>query len=114
MSSILDDVKLELNIEPDDPSFDTEIKAHLNSAFTILHQLGMPMDFRVDNRSTSWEEYLPDNVDAVKDYIYLYIKRMFDPAPTSFANTTHKEILDELAWRIIVQIEDTIPESAHG
>lgn len=62
-NSILDDTKKLLGISPDDQSFDTDVMIHINSTFSILHQLGVgPADgFEITSKNQLWADFLGTN-----------------------------------------------------
>lgn len=111
-NSILDTTKKALGIDADNKEFDVDIIMHINSAFSILNQLGVgpAAGFFIENSSTLWSAYLEDNLllNAVKSLMYLQVLVWFDPPGTSFTLTARQEQLKELQWRINV-IVDTKP-----
>jgi hypothetical protein len=102
--SILDEIKLMINLEPDDDTFDTEVKIHIETAFSLLHHIGgCPSDApEIEDRTTKWSDFFGDlkNVNLVKSYIYHKVKSSFDPPATSFVIESNKVLLQELEWRI--------------
>ena len=122
MESILDSVKTFLGIEVDiveDPSgefidegdtnFDQELIMHINSAFTILGQLGAGPEggYRITSREDEWEDFfLTDTlVDLVKSYVYLKVRLMFDPPQNSFLVNSIQDQIKEFEWRLQVIFE---------
>ena len=57
--SILKSVKKILGIYPDDDSFDLDVITHINSAFSVLHQLGVgPSDgFYIEDEEAVWDDF---------------------------------------------------------
>ena len=109
MDSILVSIKKLLGIAADYTHFDPDIIMHINSAFSILTQLGVgpPEGFRIEDNTKIWNDFIGDatKVDAVKSYIYLKVGLMFDP-PTSSAVLSAKERqISELEWRLNVAAE---------
>lgn len=101
--SILDSTKKILGIEADYKAFDLDIMTHINSIFSILHQMGIgPEDgFRVDDESTVWSDFVDDDrMNSIKTYVYLRVRLLFDPPTTSFHQTALKEQYQELEWRL--------------
>lgn len=107
--SILTSIKKLLGITAEYTHFDTDIIIHINSVFMTLHQLGVGPEegFRIDNNTAVWKEYITDeaNLDAVKTYIYLKVKQMFDPPLSSAVMEANKQLISELEWRLNVQAE---------
>ena len=109
MDSILVSIKKLLGIAADYTHFDPDIIMHINSAFSVLTQLGVgpPEGFRIDDDVKTWNDFISDTIrlDAVKSYIYLKVGLMFDP-PTSSAVLSAKERqISELEWRLNVAAE---------
>jgi hypothetical protein len=110
--SILDTMKKTLNIDPSDDAFDTDIMIHINSVFLSLNQLGVgPIDgFAITGSEETWEQYLgttDKNLSAVKSYMYLRVRLLFDPPATSFAITSYEKQIDMFEFRLNVQAERT-------
>lgn len=110
--SILEDVKKLLGFSWDYTAFDQDIILHINSVLTTLSQLGIgPADgYEVIDASQTWAEYLTgySNFNAVKSYIYLRVRLLFDPPATSFAITSIQEQINQLEWRLNVQREGIV------
>lgn len=110
--SILDTIKKMVGLPSADTSFDTDILIHINSAFTVLHQLGVgPTDgFRILSNEIFWSEFLSGQIplDMVKTYVYLYVRLLFDPPGNSFAVKAIEDQKKELEWRINVQREEEL------
>lgn len=105
MDSILLSVKKLLGIASNYKQFDTDVIIHINSVFLTLNQLGIGPDdgFSIAGESEEWSDYIPDNqllLNAVKSYIYLKVKMLFDPSLTSSINDLMKEEIKELEWRM--------------
>lgn len=108
--SILNSIKKLLNIEESNKDFDSELIININSVFMILGQLGLHDEaFRIEDSTTSWDEYLEesDDLDAVKSYIYLKVKLIFDPPLNSSVMEAIKEQIRELEWRLNIQVEES-------
>ena len=109
MDSILVSIKKLLGIAADYTHFDPDIIMHINSAFSVLTQLGVgpPEGFRIEDDVKTWNDFISDTIrlDAVKSYVYLKVGLMFDP-PTSSAVLSAKERqISELEWRLNVAAE---------
>jgi hypothetical protein len=110
--SILKSVKKILGIYPDDDSFDLDIITHINSAFSVLHQLGVgPLDgFYIEDETEVWEDFLPDGpipmVKEVQTCIYLRVRLLFDPPTTSYAIAALERQISEHEWRVNVMREN--------
>lgn len=105
--SILDTIKHMLGglDSGEDSHFDTDILIHINSAFDVLHQLGLgPDDFRVSDSSTTWGEFTTNSkcIDLVSTYIYLFVRKTFDPPTNSFLLDAMNKDIKEYEWRLNV------------
>lgn len=107
--SILTSIKKLLGIAKEYDSFDTDIIIHINSVFTILNQLGVgPSEgFKIKNAEDKWSSFIKDEdkLDAVKTYMYLKVKLVFDPPLGSAVMEANKQLINELEWRLTVQAE---------
>lgn len=105
--SILDTIKKMLggSDSNDDTHFDMDILIHINSAFDVLHQLGIgPDDFRIEDSSTTWDEYTTNSkcISLVATYIYLFVRKSFDPPTNSFLLDAINKDMKEYEWRLNV------------
>lgn len=107
--SILDTIKQLLDIQSDYTAFDTDIIVHINSAFMALNQLGVgPTEcFSIDGSEENWAEFVDKSIDleAVKTYIYLKVRTIFDPPSSSVVMEAMNKNISELEWRLNVQVE---------
>lgn len=109
-NSILNDVKKTLGLEPDYDVFDQELIIHINTVFLTLSQLGVgPVEgFSIEDESATWAAYITTaNQNAVKTYIYLRVRTIFDPPASSFLVTAMQDQIKELEWRLDVDYERT-------
>lgn len=109
MESILTSIKKLLGNEADYTHFDPEIIMFINSVFMKLMQLGVGVDtgFKISTGDEVWSDFLGDNTDleAVKTYVYLNVRIIFDPPSSSFVlEAMHREI-KELEWRLNAQVD---------
>lgn len=109
MDSILTSVKKSLGIDSEYEHFDEILIFHINSVFSILTQLGVGPDggFSITDRSTTWDEYMPDGakLQFVKTYLGLKVRVIFDPPLSSGVLDAIKTQIQELEWRIQVAVE---------
>lgn len=107
--SILNSIKKLLGIPSDYKNFDTDIIIHINSVFMILNQLGVgPEDgYRIEGADESWEDYVSqnDDLEAVKTYMYLKVKSVFDPPLNSSILEANKQVINELEWRLNINAD---------
>ena len=109
MESILTSIKKLLGIDEEYEHFDSDIIMHVNSVFMILNQLGVgPTDgFSIKDKTTTWEDFVTDltKVEAIKSYVYLKVKLLFDPPLSSSVMESINRTISELEWRINVAAE---------
>ena len=108
-NSILLTIKKMLGLEPDYTPFDTDIIVHINSALMVLRQLGVgPVTgFSITGSDETWDNYLdsPEMLEAVKSYIFLKVKMLFDPPSSSSVLDAMKEQIAEYEWRLNVEVD---------
>lgn len=104
---ILEQVKNNLGILPDNLGFDSELLVYINSVAAMLVQLGISdMDIEIDE-STEWPVFDSPKVGRlVKMYIPLKLKRWFDPTTSETISTSIQATTTELEGRISNENED--------
>lgn len=115
-NSILKSTKMSLGVPPEETAFDTEITMHLNSALSTLLQIGLrPVQagIYVQDDTATWTELVGAPEDfpelaAVKTYIHLRVKLLFDPPEIGFVLTAMKEQIRELEWRLNVTVDTPV------
>ena len=105
MDSILTSIKKMLGISEEYEHFDTDITMHINSVFMVLNQIGVgpSKGFRIKDKNSTWNDFIGDSImlEAVKDYIYLRVKLVFDSTTLSGATIESiKQTIAELEWRL--------------
>lgn len=109
MDSILTTIKHSLGISPDDKNFDNELIIHINSAISVLTQLGVgPVEgFRITGETEEWVDLIGvrTDIDNVKSAIYCRVRLAFDPPRNSFLVDSLKKQGDEAEWRIEVAVD---------
>lgn len=106
--SILETIKKMLGIDPSLTVFDFEIMAHINSSFMTLHQLGVGPEegFVITGIESKWNSFIDSvKLNAVIQYLHYSVKLAFDPPATSYAINSMEKMLEELKWRLNVQVE---------
>ena len=112
-SSILITIKKLLGIDDSITSFDDDILVHINTAIMALRQIGIgPKEgFVVSGDHNTWNELVTsDKFEAVKTYIYLRVRILFDPPTSGTLMEAFKNSLAEYEWRLSVSAdpEDSI------
>lgn len=109
MESILLTIRTMLGIEDDFDGFDTEILAGINSAIFSLSQLGIGPDggMTVTDDSETWTTLFDGvtNLEAVKSYIWLKTRLEFDPPSTSYLIQAIERNIQQLEWRLQVEVD---------
>lgn len=104
MDSILNSVKKVLGLDEDDDGFDVDILMHINSMFMVLNQLGIGPDdgFMIEGADEVWSDFIGDDpmLNAVKSYIWLRVRMLFDPPTTSYLISAMEKQYAELEWRL--------------
>lgn len=109
MESILISVKKMLGISEEYKHFDQDLIIHINSVFLTLSQLGIsPSDgFMIEDDSAYWDDFLEDpyQLQAVKSYMYLKVKLLFDPPLSSAVIESMNRQIAEYEWRLNLTVE---------
>lgn len=107
--SVLDDVKKLLGMDATYTAFDIDVIMHINSVFNVLCDLGIgpTAGFMIMDNTTTWDAFLGTdlNLNQVKSYMFLRVKRLFDPPTTSFAIESIDRLIQEAEWRLNVKRE---------
>lgn len=111
--SILDTIKIKIGgYMEDDNSFDEDLITHINTALSILTQIGVgPADgFMITGDTETWAQLLgphikPAKLQMVKDFVWLQVKMLFDPPQIGGVLTAYQQQLDMLTWRLNVAVD---------
>ena len=100
-NSILNTVKQMLGSTEDYDAFDMDIIVHINSGFGRLCELGVGPEtpFHIESEETTWSEFdtaVP--MYQIIRFMFLYVKRIFDPSANSVIMQAYKEEQDKLEW----------------
>lgn len=106
--SILTSIKKLLGITEEYKHFDTDIVIHINTVFMILMQLGVGPEtgFTISDDTSVWGDFLTSSaqLEAVKSYVYLRVRMLFDPPQGSVA-TSMENLIKELEFRLNVEVD---------
>lgn len=111
MESILTSIKKMLGIDEEYTHFDADIIMHINSVLMTLTQLGVgPSEgFAIEDDTSTWVDFIPQittaQLHAVKSYIYMKVKLMFDPPLSSSVIESMNRQIAELEWRLNVAVD---------
>lgn len=109
--SILTSIKKLLGIDEEYTQFDDDIIMHINTVFLNLNQLGVGPDegFYIEDDTADWTDFadIESNMplQAIKTYIYLKVKLLFDPPLSSSVIDAIDRQIAELEWRLNVAVE---------
>lgn len=109
--SILNTVKEGLNLEADYDAFDSELITYINSALSVLTQIGVGSNdgFDISDSTSTWVDFIGDNdklLNMVPTYVILKTKILFDPPINSTVMEANKSILAEYEWRINSAVDE--------
>ena len=108
-TSILTSIKKMLGVAEDYTEFDEDIITHINSVFLNLTQLGVGPEegFMIEDDTAAWEDFIDDSIrlQAVKTYMYLKVKLLFDPPLSSSVTESFTRMIAELEWRLNVAVD---------
>lgn len=109
MESILKTIKTMLDISEDCPDYDIRLIKHINRTLMRLSQLGVgpARPVRIMNEMNTWDELLltAEDLEGAIDYVYLEVKKVFDPPTSSFVLDSMQKESDKLEWCLKVQAE---------
>jgi hypothetical protein len=109
--SILKSTKKILGIADDYPVFDLDVITHINTAFSTLTQLGVgpSAGFTIEDDDPVWADFIGTGPQyhAVKSYVFLKVRSLFDPPQTSYLINAMNEQIRELEWRLNTRREGT-------
>lgn len=103
--SILGTVKKALGMEQDVDAFDEVLVMHINTALSVLAQLGAgPEDgLYITGNDVTWKQLIGENslLSLVKTYVCQKVRLIFDPPLTSSVLDAMERSLKEMEWRIL-------------
>lgn len=108
--SILESIKALLGPDASYDAFDPDIIIHINSALSVLHQLGVGPSggFAVTGYDETWDDFIGDTsypLNMVKTYIYMKVRIAFDPPTNPSVLTAFQESCKEYEWRLNVAVD---------
>lgn len=109
MDSILLSIKKLLGPGAEDTHFDPDITLHINTALSVLTQLGVgPREgFAISGSEETWGQFLGEDprLSMVKSYVYAKVKLLFDPPQSSAHAEALKSAIAEFEWRANCQAD---------
>ncbi len=117
MDSILTSVKKDLGIASDYTYFDADIIMAINTAFSVLNQIGAGPEegFSISDDTAVWTDFISDlsKLEMVKTYVSKKVRMIFDPPISSPVAEATNNVIAELEWRISVAV-DPSPSTQNG
>lgn len=116
--SILLSIKKLLGLDSEYKAFDQDVLIYVNTALANLSQIGVGPDqgFMVLGEIETWADllgdYEPATLQNVKTYIYITVKKVFDPPGASNHLAALDDVLTELSWRISTRREEVKHDTA--
>lgn len=108
MDSILNSIKKMLGIEAEYRHFDEDIIMHINTTLMTISQLGVGSEVQlVTSDLETWSDLFGDvsQIPAIKTYVYLKVRMLFDPPTSAFVLEAMKNQAAELEWRLNAQVD---------
>lgn len=109
--SILLSVKQYLGLEAGYNVFDPDVLMAINSALMVLEQLGVSSDAvpSVSGADETWSmlgsKFPGANLGMLRSYVYGKARLLFDPPTSSFGLSSLEKQVQEMEWRINIQVE---------
>lgn len=104
IESVLNDVKQYCGVEKEDSSFDADICGAIDTAMSILCQLGVVKLENlkpIQNESLTWSNFLTDPIQLAmaKQYVKIKVRLMFDPPASGTIRSALEEQANEYEFR---------------
>lgn len=110
MESILTSIKKLIGITEEYTQFDADIVMHINTVLMDLTNLGVgpAKGFIIEDSSSYWTDFVsdPEALQAIKSYMYLRVKLLFDPPSASYLIESMQRQIDKFEWLINVTVEN--------
>jgi hypothetical protein len=107
--SILRTVRKMIGPSHDCDVFDVDLISHINTIFSTLNQLGVgPKEgYEITGETETWSDFIGSDkrFNAVKSYMYLKTKLLFDPPASSVVLASMEKLALECEWRLNVNAE---------
>lgn len=90
--------------------FDADYILHINAALMILRQLGVgpKLGYSISGVADTWADFLGEQrslLESVQTYVYLKVKKIFDPPASGTMAEAMNSMINELEWRINVAVD---------
>lgn len=111
MESILTSIKKLLGLSEEYEQFDADLIMHINSVFINLTQLGVgpAKGFFIESVDETWSDFVDTDkfiqLNAIKSYMYLKVRLLFDPPASSAVMQSMNNMIAELEWRLNAAVD---------
>lgn len=107
--SILETIAKAIGIGENYDYFNQELIMHINTILMGLRQIGIgpTTPYVVTDSTATWSDFLGDdkNFEAVKTYMCLRVKMLFDPPTSSSLMDAMNNQISEWEWRLSLEYE---------
>ena len=95
-------------LDEDNEHFNLDLITIINSTFMVLCQLGVGPNtpYRITGPGNTWDEFECFDLEAVKEYMFLKTKMIFDPPSNGSAVGAYEQRATELEWRLQIFSEE--------
>lgn len=109
--SILLSVAKYIGFESDYSVFDKDLIKSINTELFNLYQLGVgpSKPFSITSSAETWSDFLGDKeeyFECAKEYVYIRVKRIFDPPANGTLMDALTQEMREIEWRITVMVDE--------
>jgi hypothetical protein len=110
--SILNSVKLKVNVTPENHEFDNVLIDYINMSFGTLHQLGIgPVQgFMIEDATATWDDFLRGDarLNGAITFVAMKVRMAFDPPQAGPMIAAMEKQMAELEWRLNVVREGVV------
>lgn len=104
--TILSSVCEYLGLDSEDRLYKVEILSLINGAVLALSQIGA-CKYHTVTEDTTWDVLIDnEDVEAIKLYVQLKTKVIFDPPSTSAVMEAMNNFIREIEWRLQTQVQE--------
>ena len=108
-NSILEDVRVMCDINAEDSSFDGQLIPLINTFLFRSAQFGLgTKGFMISSNTETWSDFIPEHAElyaALKNYIGIRVKLIFDPPDNTGLLNALKEEAKELEWCLYAEAD---------
>ena len=114
-NSILNSVKKMIGIMPEYTDYDDTIIMHINTILMNLNTMGIGPEnyFSISDDTATWDDFITgnsQNLEAIRSYVGIKVRLMFDPPSNSFVIDALNKHLAEIVYRLYVMADNRTSE----